>query len=112
MTGRRTVKRLTSSVLHRKAALVHLVLLCSSSGQQVDVSGLVPLHLESTWPKRPLLANEDVEVIICGMQSSVSLGTEGRTEDDEVFSNGCVNEVHGTHGTAGIVEHPFGGVGI
>lgn len=91
---------------------MHLVLLRSSPWQQVDISRFVPLHFERTWPERPLLANEDVEVVICGMQPTMSLGTEGRTEDDEIFSNGCVDDVHGTHGTPSIVEHPFRRVGV
>lgn len=91
---------------------MHLVLLRSSPWQQVDISRFIPLHLERTWPERPLFANEDVEVIIRGMQPTMSLGAEGRTKDDEIFSNGRVNDVHGTHSTPSVVEHPFGGVGV
>ena len=107
-----SVKRHTSSVFHCEAALVHLVLLRSSPWQQVNISRFVPLHLESAWSECPLLANEYVEVIIRSMQSSVSLGTKGRTKDDEIFSDGCVNDVHGTHGTPSIVKHPFRGIGV
>ena len=78
----------------------------------MHVPRLVPLHFESTWLERPLLPSEDVEVVIRSMQPRVSLSTEGCTENDEVFSNGCMDDVHGTHGTPSIIEHPFRRVGV
>ena len=105
-------KRHTPSVLHGKATLVHLVLFRRSPRQQVDISRLVPLHLERTRLECPLLADQDVEVVIRSMQSTVSLGTEGRTKYNEIFGDGRVNDVHGSHGTASIVEHPFRGISV
>ena len=91
---------------------MHLVLLRSSPWQQVDISWFVPLHLERTWPERPLFTNENVEVIIRSVQSTVSLRTERCTKDDEIFGDGRVNDVHGTHGTTSVVKHPFRGIGV
>ena len=37
----------------------------------------------------------------------MSLGSKWRAKDDEIFSDAGMNDVHGTHGTACIVEDPF-----
>ena len=34
------------------------------------------------------------------------------TEHDQVFGDTGMDDVHGTHGTASVVEHPFLGVGV
>lgn len=40
----------------------------------------------------------------------MSFRAQRGSEDDEVLGDGGVNDVHGTHGATGIVEHPLGGV--
>jgi hypothetical protein len=42
----------------------------------------------------------------------VSLSAKGCAEDDEIFCNAGMNDIHGTHGTACIVKNPFILVGI
>lgn len=42
----------------------------------------------------------------------MTFGTKGSTEDDEVFCDAGMDDIHGTHSTAGIVEHPFGAVRV
>lgn len=104
--------RRTSCVLERKAALMHLVLLDVSTGKMVHTARLVHLHLELRWVERPLLADKDVEVVIGSVHAGVALGAQGCAEDDEVLGDAGVDDVHATHGTAGIVEHPLGRVGV
>ena len=108
-SGRRT---LTSSVLEREAALVHLVLLDVPTGKMVHVTRAVDLHLELGRVEGPLLTDEDVEVVIGGVHACVALGADGGAEDDEVLGNAGVDDVHGTHGAAGVVKHPLARVGV
>lgn len=37
---------------------------------------------------------------------------DGGAEDDEVLSNAGMNDVHGAHSAASVIEHPFGWVMI
>ena len=78
----------------------------------VHASRRVPLHLQVRRVERPLFANQDIEVIISGMDTTVSFGTDRSTEDDQVFGDTGMDDVHGTHGTASVIEHPFLGVGV
>ena len=41
------------------------------------------------------------------MPSRVPLGTDRRSKNDQVLSDGCVNQVHGAHRAACVIEHPF-----
>ena len=70
-------------------------------------SGSIPLHLQLARFECPLLADEDVEVVVGGVNSTVSFRAEGRTEDDQVLRDAGVNDVHGAHCTSGIIEDPF-----
>ena len=78
----------------------------------MDTPGGVPLHLELTGSECPLLSDEDIEVVVCSVQSSVSFRPERGTEDDEILRDACVDDVHGTHGTTSIVENPFLLIGV
>ena len=78
----------------------------------MHTSSRVPLHLQVRWVESPLFANQDIEVIISGMDTTVSFSTNRSTEDDQVFGDTGMDDVHGTHGTASVVEHPFLGVGV
>ena len=72
----------------------------------------VPFHLQIRRVESPLFANQDIEVIISGMNTTVTFSANGGTEDDQVFGDTGMNDVHGTHGTSGVVKHPFLGVGV
>jgi hypothetical protein len=52
----------------------------------------------------PLLALQDMEIIICRMSPSMPFRAYRCTEKNEVFCDGGVDEVHGSHCAAGIVE--------
>lgn len=73
----------------------------------VHAPGLVHLHLQCTRAKRPLLAAQDVEVVVGGVQARVPLRAQRRPEDDEVLGDRRVDDVHRTHRAAGVVEDPL-----
>ena len=100
------------SKLQSKTALVHLILLHRSPLQQMNISRYIYFLLNIPCTERPLLTMEDMEVIVRRVKAGVSFGAEWGAEYDEVFSDGGVDDVHGTHGTASVVEHPFLGVGV
>ena len=93
--------------LQRPAAFMHLVLPYNTSLHKVDRALGVHIHDKRMCIRNPLLTLQDVEVIICRVSACVSLRTHGRAEDNEVFGYGRVDEVHGPHGTTGIIEEPF-----
>ena len=78
----------------------------------VHAAGAVPLHLELPGAEGPLLADEDVEVVVSGVQAGVALCAERGAKHDEVLGDGGVDDVHGAHGPAGVVEHPLGRVRV
>ena len=78
----------------------------------MHVARAVDLHVQVRGVERPLFPNEDVEVVIGGVHTSVSFGTERRAEDDEVLRNACVDDVHRTHRAASVADHPLGRVGV
>ena len=86
---------------------MHLILLSRPPRQKMHTPSRIPLHLERTRRERPLLPNEDIEIIIGGVQPRVPLRTEWRSKDNEVLGNAGMDDIHGTHGAAGIVEHPL-----
>lgn len=71
----------------------------------------VPLHRQRVCRCGPLLALQDVEVVVGGVSAGVAFCAERRSEDDQVFGYAGVDQVHGAHGAAGVVEEPFGWVG-
>lgn len=91
---------------------MHLVLLGDTTAHEVHVTGLIPLHLQRARLERPLLADEDMEVVVGGVKARVTLRTEWRAKDDEVLCDARVDDVHRAHRAAGIVEHPFGAVRV
>lgn len=50
------------------------------------------LLLERVGGVGPLLALQDVEVVVRGVATAVALGAEGRTEDDEVLGDAGVDD--------------------
>lgn len=97
----------TSSVLERKAPFVHFVLFNDSTGHKVQRPWRVRFLLQRTRPKSPLFANQNVKVVVGCMHTTVPFRPEGSTEDDEVFGDTRVDDVHCPHGSAGVVENPF-----
>ena len=86
---------------------MHLVLLRYTSRHEVDHTWSITFHLELTGSESPLLSNENMEVIIRGVNASVSLGSKWCTEDNKVFCDARMDDVHRAHGTSSIVKHPF-----
>lgn len=106
------VEGLTAGILEREAAFVHLVLLDLSSPQMVHAPRGVALHLQIRRLERPLLAHQNIEVVVRGVHARVSLRPERRPKDDQVLSDARVDDVHRAHGAACVVEHPLGRVGV
>ena len=102
----------TPRVFHSPASLVHLVLLGDATTHEVHVTGAVPLHLQRARLERPLLPDEDVEVVVGGVQARVSLRTQRRAKDDQVLRDARVDHVHRPHRAARVVEHPFRAVRV
>jgi hypothetical protein len=91
---------------------MHLVLLGDTTAHEMHVTRSIPLHLQRARLERPLLADEDMEVVVGGVKARVALRTERRAEDDKVLGDARVDDVHRAHRAAGIVEHPFGAVRV
>jgi hypothetical protein len=77
----------TPCVLERKAVLRHLVLLDGPATEVMDAAGGVHLGLEPARGKGPLDAGKYVEVVICRVAARVALGSQRRTEDDEILGD-------------------------
>lgn len=65
-----------------------------------------PLHLfgQGASCVRRLLSIEDVEIVIGSVSTRVTFSANWRPENNEVFRNAGMNNIHPTHGAAGIVE--------
>ena len=74
-----------TGVLEREAALGHFVLLGGAALQVVHAALRVDLGLVLARSVGPLLAGEDVEVVVGGVASRVALGANSCSEDDQVF---------------------------
>ena len=86
---------------------MHLVLPRHPPFHEVDIAGSIDCLGELAGLKDPLLALEDVEVVVGGVKTAMSLSSEWGTENNQVFGDGRMDDVHGTHRTSGIVEHPL-----
>lgn len=86
---------------------MHLILLRRKPRQEMHIPGPIHLFLQCTRRERPLLANQDIKVVIRSMQPRVPLRAQGRPEDNEVLRDRRVDDVHCAHRTARVVEHPF-----
>ena len=89
------------------------ILYCLANGDaathEVHVTGVVPLHLQRARLERPLLSDEDVEVLMGGVEAQVSLRTERRAKDDQVLRDARVRRAHRA---AHVVEDPFRAVRV
>lgn len=74
-----------AGVLEGEAGLGHLVLLDGAAAQVVHGAGGEDLGHVLARRVRPLLAGEDVEVVVGRVPARVALCADGGAEDDEVF---------------------------
>lgn len=63
-----------AGVLEGEAVLGHLVLLDVTAVQVVDLTGAIDLALKLAGDVGPLLAGQDVEVVVSGVAAGVALG--------------------------------------
>lgn len=70
------------------------------------VTWIVHLWFQGERVSGKLLTIQDGEVVISIVNTSVTLGTNSSTEEDEVFGNGRVQDDHVTHGSTSVVENP------
>lgn len=91
---------------------MHFILLRNTSWHEMHAPSRIPLHLQSTWLELPLLADQNVKVVVGGMQPRVPLRPEWCSEDDQVLGDARVDDIHRAHCAAGVVEHPFGRVRV
>ncbi|KAJ9477967.1 hypothetical protein PHBOTO_001549 [Pseudozyma hubeiensis] len=98
----------TLSEFQRPAAILrHHVLLDGPTAKMVDRSGRVVFCLERASWESVLVPGQDVEVVVGGVTTSVTLGADGSAEEDEILRDRRVDDVHATHRTTGVVEHPL-----
>lgn len=117
-----------AGVLEREAALGHLVLLGVAAAQVVHAAGGIHLGFVRAGHVGDLRAGQDVEVVVGCVAAGVALCANGRalgisisclvlllldifavfllTKDDEILSHAGMQDIHGSHGPAGIVKHP------
>jgi len=112
LVGKQSTGARTPSVFHGLSSLVRLVLLGDAATHEVHVTGAVPHHLLHPRLECPLLSDEDVEVVVGGVEVRVSLRIERRAKDDQVPRNARVDHVHRPHRAARVVEHLFRAVRV
>jgi len=86
---------------------MHLVLPCHTTFHEIDITRTIDRLSEITGLKDPLLAMEDVEVVVGSVKTGMSLSSKWGAENDQVLGDGRMDDIHGTHGTSGVVEHPL-----
>lgn len=86
---------------------MHLILLGLAPLQNMNRALGIALHDERIRGLRPLLAFQDVKVVVGCVTARMSFGSERGAEHDEVFGYAGMDYVHGAHGAAGVVEYPF-----
>ena len=79
-----------AGVLEGEAALGHAVLADEAAGHPVHGAGRVDVGLEVARLVVPLLAREDVEVIVGRVAARVALRADRRPEDDQVLGDAWV----------------------
>lgn len=85
----------------------HLVASGDTTGHQVEVTSLEDAGLKLADLIRVLLTLNDGEVVVRKEASRVALGSNGRSEDDEVLGDGAVQQSHVSHGSSSNVEDPL-----
>jgi len=93
--------------LKRPTTLVHLVLLNVSTAKMVHGAFGIALLDERVGRVGPLLAFEDVEVVVGGVAARVALRTQRRAKHNQILCYRRVDQVHAAHCAAGVVEDPF-----
>lgn len=54
-----------------------------------------------------LSTTNNVKVIISGVAARVAFSPDCCPKNDEVLGNGSMDDIHGSHGSTGIIEDPF-----
>ena len=86
---------------------MHLVLPRHAPFHEVDVTRTIDRLRELAWLEDPLFTLEDVEVVVGGVKTGVSLGSKRGAEYDQVLGDRRMNDVHGAHSASGVVEYPL-----
>lgn len=86
---------------------MHLVLPRHTPFHEVDGARTINRLREFARFKDPLLALEDMEVVVGGMEAGMSLGSKGGAKNDQILGDGRMDDIHGAHRTSGVVEHPL-----
>ena len=100
---------LAYSMAHHPACILYCLANRDAATHEVHVTGVVPLHLQRARLERPLLSDEDVEVLVGGVEAQVSLCTERRAKDDRVLRDARVRRANRA---ARVVEDPFRAVRV
>ena len=103
---------LTPCIFEREAPLVHLILLHLAPPEEVHAPSRVALHRQVGRVERPLLTDQDIEVIVGGVDARVPLRPERRPEHDQVLRHARVQDEHRAHCAARVVKHPLGRVRV
>ena len=90
--------------------LGNLVALDFAADQVVDAARRVDLARVLARLVGPLLARQDVEVVVGRMSTRVALGTDGRTKNDQILGYACARETALVKLIAGQFRN--GGIGI
>src|SRR5258708_16689918 len=74
----------TPYIFHGPASLMHLVLLGNATTHKMHVARPVTLHLQCARLERPLLADEDMKVVIGGVEAPMAHPPQVRGKDERV----------------------------
>ena len=85
----------------------HFVAGGDTAGHDVEVTSLEDAGFKLADSVRVLLSINDGEVVVSKEATRVALGSDGRSEDDEVLSDRAVQQSHVTHSSSSNVEDPL-----
>ena len=86
---------------------MHFVLSRHTPFHEVDIAGTVDGLGEFARLEDPLLALEDVEIVVGGVKTGVPFGSKWGSENDQVLGDRGVDDVHCAHRAPGVVENPL-----
>ena len=73
----------------------------------MHITWLINLPLKRTRRERPLLALQNMEIIITGVQARMSLRAERRPKDNKVLRQARMDDIHRAHRAARVAEDPL-----
>lgn len=85
----------------------HFVASGDTAGHDVEVTSLEDARLKLADSVGVLLTVNDGEVVVSKEASRVALGSDGRSEDDEVLSDRAMQQGHVAHSSSSNVEDPL-----